>query len=165
MEVRVSRVCRTALAALVVAVLPFAFQTGPASAAAGLSRIGPNQAFVGLVNGKHNHATIEVICPGPTRTGHPLRGQTLDVHGGVDDLPGFTGSRANEIVATLPTTSVTFSVVFTHYDMPAPIPVSLVLPCGGKSQVIFSPVPTSRTAIADHVAVTFFSPAMGLGRA
>lgn len=152
-----SRVPHSALAlaaALAIAVIaPVAIAT--ATAAAGSGVIGPNQAFIGRVNGKHDHAKIEVLCPGPANTGHPTPGQTLVVHGGVDDLPGFTGSRAHEIVATLPTASSALSVAFSRYDTPAPIPTSLVLPCAGTAKVIFSPVPTSHTAIPDTVIVTF----------
>jgi hypothetical protein len=156
----VSRIRSSALATAALAVACIA-PLATAAAAGGLSGIGPNQAFIGLVNGKHDHATIEVICPGPTNTGHPAPGQTLAVHGGVDDLPGFTGSRAHQIVATLPTAAGALSVAFSRYDTPAPIPMSVVLPCGGTSKVVFSPVPTSHSAISDSVVVTFFSRTVG----
>ena len=68
--------------------------------------IGPNQSFVGLVNGSRSKAVIEMACFGPSRPGeygHPLAGQTLEVSpvGPVANPVawGFTGT-ARQIEAT-----------------------------------------------------------------
>src|SRR5271165_3243871 len=68
--------------------------------------IGPNQSFVGLVNGSRSNAVIEMACFGPSQPGeygHPLAGQTLEVNpvGAVANPVawGFTGT-ARQIEAT-----------------------------------------------------------------
>jgi len=135
-----------------------------AAAEATSAAIGPNQSFIGQVNGTHPKATIKVVCPGPVRpppfaqSGHPLADQTL----GVAPAPsttahtGFTGSRVKSITATfvLPVDAPTVPVTFTHYGS-QPIPTSLLLPCSGSAPVVFSPQPTSKTARSASVTVTY----------
>ena len=53
-----------------------------ATPAAAASPIGPNQHYIGLVNGKHSGAVIYVACPGPVipgRTSPPAGNQTVAV--------------------------------------------------------------------------------------
>ena len=126
--------------------------------------IGPNQAFIGLVNGKHPTATITVACPGPVRpppfgqTGHPLANQTLGVMRAPSTTAnsGFTGSRGTSIITlfVVPVDTPAVPVTFTHYGT-QPLPTSLLLPCSGSSPVVFSPKPTSKTARSASVMVTY----------
>ncbi|HXQ43784.1 MAG TPA: hypothetical protein VN816_04025 [Acidimicrobiales bacterium] len=119
----------------------------------------PRQFFVGTVNGLPADAVITVVCPGAADTGHALPGQTLEVDevGGTGAIPGFTGTKAKEIVATLAyAKSVTGSLAtFRRYGVAASFPTSLVLPCSGTGVVIFDPIPGSPTARAYEVGVTF----------
>jgi hypothetical protein len=135
-------------------------------AAASTAPIGPNESFIGLVNGHLSKATVEVFCPGPLRVGelgHPLSGQTLGV------LPpppstvppvrvGDTGSRGHSVVALfvvpLPPAVPPTTVTFTNYGT-EPLPTTSLLPCFGSGRVEFSPQPTSKTARSVSVIVTF----------
>lgn len=122
--------------------------------------IRPHQHFEGLVNGKTNHALIRTNCfspgPGPIPLfGHPLRGQTVEVVRDADS-DGFTGSAASQIDVYFPSPSLLNPpVVLRAYDVPATIPVSLVVPCFGTAKVQFLPTPTSPTAVTETVDVTF----------
>jgi len=129
-----------------------------ASAAANPVPIGPNQYFAGLVNGTHNRPVIYMICPGPTfpgQTGHPESGQNVSVTQTTALTAGFTGSLANSIVVTFPGPVSNTAITLKFYDTPAAIPTSLFLPCSGTGQVRYNPEPTSPTARADVVTVTF----------
>lgn len=126
--------------------------------------IGPNQAFIGLVNGTRPKATIKVVCPGPvrpppaTQTGHPVSGQTLAVTASRSTLTsvGRTGSRGTSISVTFvtPVDAPTVPVTFTRYGT-QPLPTSLLLPCSGSTPVVFSPQPTSKTARSSSVSTTY----------
>ena len=66
---------------------------GGVGSAAAQEPIGPNQHFLGLVNGSNDDPAVYVVCPGPVysgRTGPVAGGQTMSVarvkHGG-----GYTG--------------------------------------------------------------------------
>src|SRR5664279_696575 len=71
-------------------------------------RIGPNQIFVGLVNGSsgvRSHAQIRVACPGPVMPGettHPLAHQPLEVDppATIDTNVGHTGGLATPVSYT-----------------------------------------------------------------
>ena len=143
---------------LIVAAGVVAAATGLASPAFAGAPIGPNQSFLGEVNGKHAGAVVYVVCPGPAwfgRTGPPAGNQTYEVTPSPAGTgPGFTGSLGNSVVvhfADDPTTRT----MLNAYDTPAPIPTSLRLPCGGTGKVVFKPKPTSTTARRDVVAVTY----------
>ena len=139
--------------------------TGLVAASAGAAvppqgKVGPNQYFGGLVNGKNGDATPAVIrmaCFGalrPGQRGHPMAGQTVEVF-----LPevivvhhsGFTGKHGSSIVAFFgppppgpaPATPAASTVTFKRYGVAKPIPTSLLLPCSGTGTVYFSPLPTS----------------------
>ena len=123
-------------------------------------KVGPNQHFRGLVNGKNTAAQIKVACPGPAvvgRTTHPLAGQTLAVTQ-VASGGGFTGSSASAIYTTV--TSTLGSVAsFKVYDATQPIPTTLTVPCQGTGQIAFSTcfdvIPCTATAKPNVVTVTY----------
>jgi hypothetical protein len=117
----------------------------PASAVA----VGPHQSFAGLVNTRISDATIGVLCPGPTATGHPLPDQTVAVELVVPPITsteGYTGLDATSIVAWLnwPTPMAPPPPVkvaaFTGYGTAA-IPTSLTVPCSGTGVMTFVPTP------------------------
>ncbi|HEV2637618.1 MAG TPA: hypothetical protein VGX23_20870 [Actinocrinis sp.] len=131
--------------------------------------IGPNQSFVGVVNGKAANAVITMVCPGPItpgETGHPLAGQYVEVETVVPvaAADGFTGSSATHIDANFATpsaASVNPPVVFTSYFVKEAIPTTDVFPCSGSGAVTFVPLPTSTTARSFTVSVAFADVATG----
>jgi hypothetical protein len=138
--------------ALVIAGALVGLSAGPASAG---TPIGPNQYFAGLVNGRHSHATVTMICPGPARTGHPRANQPLEVLLTPTQVGGFTGSAATSIVASFAPSSVSQqTVTFKEYGVKQNIPTSFILPCGGTGPLIFSPQPFDHGR-ADVITVTF----------
>jgi hypothetical protein len=157
---------------LAVAALVGTVSAAPTVGAQSVTPVAPRQSFFGLVNGTHPTAVIKVFCPGPIRvgqTGHPVGGQTLGVRLGpastaVDS--GFTGSLGRAIVVTFvspvttpPTTNT--PITFRTYGT-QPLPTSLVTPCAGRLPVVFSPVPTSKTARSATVEVTYENIAVSL---
>jgi len=157
---RTTRLIGSTLAGILVLVA-----TGASASAEPASvTIGPEQAFIGLVNGTHPKATIKVVCPGPvlpppaTQTGHPLSGQTLGVmpEASTSTTTGWTGSRGRSIAVLFvtPVDAPTVPVTFTRYGTQA-LPTSLLLPCSGSTPVVFSPQPTSKTARSASVLVTY----------
>lgn len=63
---------------LVFAAAATAMFSGATAAMAQGAPIGPNQFFIGLVNGNHTNALIYMVCPGPSfsgQTGHPESGR------------------------------------------------------------------------------------------
>jgi hypothetical protein len=122
--------------------------------------IGPNQHYLGYVNGKHVHAIIRVVCPGPAggnRTGPPIEGQTLTVRRGSSG-GGDTGTFAHEIWAEFGKDAL-HVVGFASYNTPKAIPTGLRLPCGGTGTVTFTTcfgtLPCASNAKDDVVHVTF----------
>jgi hypothetical protein len=146
-------------AVLGAAVLGAAVPVALAGAQPAPVAVGPNQSFVGLVNGHPGKATIEVVCPGPLRVnqhGYALPGQTLGVESPSPVALGYTGTRADSIVAqflTPSTTAAGTTVTFTDYGN-QPLPTTVLLPCDGSSTVVFVPRPTSATARSSRVTVT-----------
>ncbi|MEA2591787.1 MAG: hypothetical protein QOD62_1618 [Actinomycetota bacterium] len=72
---------RRIVAGVVVTLSLFA-GAGGASAATPISKILPDQQFVGLVNGYTQNAPIRMACLGPVRPGqqgHPFAGQWAEV--------------------------------------------------------------------------------------
>jgi len=125
-----------------------------------ISKILPNQQFVGLVNGRTQGATINMACFGPItpgEQGHPFGGQWAEVlRAEAIATFGFTGSLGTSIVADFPGTSATPQrLTFSYYGVQDPIPTSFLLPCGGQAPVVFHPEPTSPTAKSFTVTVTF----------
>lgn len=151
------------LAALVLAataVPTAAFATGPIQDPV---KIGPDQPFIGLVNGKSSDATIVMACLGPItpgETGHPVGNQTVEVETAstVAATDGYTGSAGTQIDAlfSAPVSSnVNPPIEFTSYFVKELIPTTDVLPCSGSGVVSFVPLPTSATARGYAVSVTF----------
>jgi hypothetical protein len=159
---------RLVLAALTAAVLLVGVG---AAAAAGAPTptptlaIGPNQAFVGLVNGSTSKAVVRMSCFGPStlvgQLGHPLPGQTVEVlPSPAVTIGGFTG-QARQIeadaifVSPLASAAIPRIALFDFYGVPAPIPTSLLAPCWGSGRVLFTPVAGGPAARPSVVAVMF----------
>jgi hypothetical protein len=146
-----------------VCVLAAAIVLVAASAGAAIppqGKVGPNQYFGGLVNGKNDLAApvlIRMACFGavrPGQRGHPMAGQTVEVLRPeviVVHHSGFTGKNANRIVAffgpppptAVPPTPSASTVTFRKYGVNKAIPTSLLLPCSGTGTVYFVPLPMS----------------------
>lgn len=151
----------------------------PAASAAQISPslIGPKQLFDGQVNGVTSGAVIKVDCPvsfppPPTPvpessavplTGHPAAGQTVDV---VYVAPspvsnsntGFTGEVGDHVIVQFESgPTVGRIVTLSNYGVKVAIPTSLTLPCSGTGKVSFVPAPSSDTARAATVPVTYLS--------
>ena len=127
--------------------------------------IGPEQHFVGLVNGVDGSTAtakpvISVVCPGPAtagRTGPPVSGQTVAVHQ-VASGGGDTGSLAPALWAVFPN-DLLHVVGFSTYDTPGTVPTTLQLPCEGTGTVTFTacfgPVACAADAVDFTLTVTF----------
>jgi len=146
---------------LVMAVLG----SGNAAAGAAGPAIGPNQHYLGSVNGKHADAVIRVVCPGPaggTRTGPPTANQTVRVTR-VRAGGGYTGAQGHKVWAEFGNDKM-HVVGFARYGVTHPIPTTLRLPCQGKGTVrfttCFGTLPCSSTAKDDVVRVTFVNVAV-----
>jgi hypothetical protein len=134
--------------------------TAPVAGADAVVPIGPNQAFHGLVNGVHDNAQITMVCPGPVQpgqTGHPASNQTISVTQAPSSgaLAGYTGSLGTSVVASFVASSAAEGFTFTTYNVPQKLPTTMNLPCSGTGTLTFVPQPTSDTARADTVKVTF----------
>ena len=140
------------------------------AAAAPAVRVGPDQSFRALVNGRSGHPTpvpIMVGCAGPVRpgqTGHPVAGQTVEVVLGASTAvnAGFTGATATSIGVFFgpppPSTAAgTGLLTLARYAVARPVPTSMLVPCAGAGQVTFVPLPmsppTSRAAVVPVVYV------------
>lgn len=93
---------------VIVAVAVGALALCPGLAAAAVQKpvpIGPDQSFIGLVNGAGSNGVIRMGCFGPSRPaqmGHPLAGQSIEVRPSAITAaaPAFTG-KADQIDAVL----------------------------------------------------------------
>lgn len=143
----------------------FALPAAAAAAMAGLASptlaatpIRPNQSFLGQVNGSRSDAVVTVVCAGPIwpgRTGPPVSGQKVSVAlSPALAGPGYTGGVGTRVVVRFDD-DPTIPAVLRSYDTAAAIPTGLRLPCGGTGLVHFTPKPTSHTARADDVKVTY----------
>jgi hypothetical protein len=149
-----ARLMASAVAGFAVAGLAFA-----PGAAAAVTPIGPNQIFLGLVNGSSTKVKFDVVCPGAAKKGHPV-GDTVGVEKLQDPIPGFgrTGN-ASAITAKLEYVAGTLAVLepvakFTTYTT-KPVPSSVVTPCSGTGKMIFTPVKGGSGATSASVPVTF----------
>jgi hypothetical protein len=125
---------RSAVTALIAALAGLLLTTSTASA---VSNVGPNQQFVGVLNGKLSPAPLFVVCS----TGHVRGGQTVGVRLGSNPGPGgtsgFTGSAASRIGANMIMPRLAHLGDFSQYiDELLP---DIVLPCSGVSQIFFTP--------------------------
>jgi hypothetical protein len=125
--------------------------------------IGPDQNFVGLVNGDRDAATIKMACFGPTwpgRTGHPFGGQAVSAQRVLTSdgkLVGNTGKIGRQIGVVFGDSSGDGPVLLRAYGISAKIPTTLTLPCDGTGTVWFVPTPASLTARPAAVSVTYAS--------
>ena len=123
--------------------------------------IGPNQYFTGQVNGTSVDAVIQVGCFGPVvpgETGHPVGGQSVDVLPAAVSASsdtGYTGDSADHVLVGFDSTSTATITSLSEYAVKAAIPTGLELPCSGSGKVTFTPEPTSSTARAATVTVTY----------
>jgi hypothetical protein len=138
---------------VVVAAAAMVLGTGVGSAAA-QQPIGPNQHFLGLVNGSNDDPTVYVVCPGPIsngRTGPVAGGQTMSV-ANVAIGGGYTGLFSVVYAWFVPTATPTpvasptpvgppTQLKFTEYGVPQSIPTSVRVPCDGTGEVEFSSCP------------------------
>ena len=132
--------------------------SGIAGASGG--RIGANQHFIGLVNGKHSGAVIYTVCPGPGgpgMSGHVAGNQTVEVQRVVKG-GGDTGSTGILVYGYLPGAPPAITQL-KRYGTPGAIPTSAMVPCQGNGVVYFSACPLPRPcgagAKTDDVAVRF----------
>jgi hypothetical protein len=144
------------LARVAVVAVAFLAATFGSDVALASSPIGPNQHFVGLINGKHRDAVIYTVCPGPaTGNGPPQSGQTVAVRR-VTSGGGDTGAGASVIYARITPTTI---VSMKRYGGAVAIPTSASVPCQGSGTVTFStcplPQPCGAGAEVDNVAVKF----------
>jgi hypothetical protein len=156
-------------AAATSATVLLALAVTPAMAAPAPARapvpIGHRQFFEGLVNKHDVHASLHVACAGPSSTGHPRRGQTVEVEMVVPPTvadQGYTGARARRIRAWLawPAAAAAAPVhvaTFTRYGVALRIPASLTVPCSGTGRMVFVPAPGSKSARRAFVKIAFKS--------
>jgi hypothetical protein len=149
---------------IAAAVLVMLLVGSTSAAATTRGPVGPDQAFVGRVNGSFHRAEIAMACFGPVypgETAHPRPGQTLEVLSPLPPTavgpihPGNTGSSATRIVAVLRGDPPVVLARFTDYFQTKSIPTSVELPCAGAGVVRFVPKPTSSTAEPAWVSVSF----------
>jgi hypothetical protein len=140
--------------AALIAALAVVAVSSAGAAGAGAAAVRPNQHFVGIVNGNHTAAFVYVVCPGPAvgQTGHPAGGQYVAAIR-VANGSGSTGGGSSLTVRFADDPSAAVSL--TAYGVARTIPQQLSLPCSGTGTVTFTPVPTSTTAVADSVTVTY----------
>jgi opacity protein-like surface antigen len=157
--IRLSSIRRPRLLAGAVTAIALAGLANAAGAAAAVTPIGPNQIFLGQVNGSSTKVNFDVVCPGPANMGHPAD-DTVGVIKLQDPIPGFgrTGN-ASAIAAKLEYTVGTLAVLepvakFTTYTT-KPVPSSVVTPCSGTGKMIFAPVKGGSGAKSASVPVTF----------
>jgi hypothetical protein len=132
----------------------------PGAAVAAPTPIGPNQIFIGQVNGSSAAVDFDVVCPGPANTTGHASGDTVGVVKLQDPIPGFgrTGN-ASAIAAKLMYTKGTVSVLepvakFTAYTTKA-VPKTVTAPCSGTGTMVFTPVNGGSGATPSSVPVTF----------
>jgi hypothetical protein len=149
-----ARLVASAVAGFAVAGLAFA-----PGAAAAATPIGPNQIFLGQVNGSATTVKFDVVCAGAAKNGHPV-GDKVGVEKLQDPIPGFgrTG-KASAISAKLEYVVGTLAVLepvtkFTTYTTKA-VPTSVVTPCSGTGDMIFTPIKGGSGATSASVRVTF----------
>lgn len=112
--------------------------------------IGPDQHFIGLVNGSNNDAAVYTVCGGPIspgRTGPVASGQTMSV-AEVASGGGYTGPFSQiyawfvpSAPSPAPASAAPTMLKFSTYGDPQTIPTAIRVPCYGSGQVEFSPCP------------------------
>lgn len=132
---------RTLTAAGLAAIVVLMLSAGAASAQ---TPIGPNQHFIGLVNGSRARPVVETVCPGPARagrTGPVAGGQTMSV-ARVAHARGFTGPLSQIYAWFVPRAGkMPTTLTFATYGTPQDIPTTVQVPCDGRGRVEFSSCP------------------------
>jgi hypothetical protein len=154
---------RSVARSVAVAVAIIAFVGAGGGAALAQTPIGPQQHFVGMVNGQEGSAVVYTVCPGPVtehRTGPVQKGQTMAVaeaaHG-----HGDTGlfSQIYSWFQPVPAGTRPVTLTFKQYGEPQGIPRSVRVPCSGKGEAVFSSCPYLAPCAAgfiwDTLKVTF----------
>lgn len=154
------------VAALAVLGGTVGLSTATAAQATAIVPIQPHQAFVGQVNGATIGAVVTVGCFGPVSAnsvGHPISGQSVSVEQVSGSTPakatvGYTGESADHVLVGFSnSTSAAATTEIKAYDVAVPIPQDIYVPCFGAGTVGFVPGPTSPSAQAATVDVTFVS--------
>ncbi len=143
---------------------------GASSSLAGASPapVRPGQIFNGFVNGQPAQATVHVACPPnhrPGTLGHPAPGQTVEAQRSVDQQPaGYTGA-GHRISVDLhlqhPVPHVMHLAYLSAYGVNMPISTSILVPCNGEGDAVFSTVNGGPTAQSLTVHVMLVSPSTG----
>ncbi|MGO9196793.1 MAG: hypothetical protein ACLQK4_06665 [Acidimicrobiales bacterium] len=128
------------------------------------NKIGPNQWFAGMVNGKFDNVQVKVVCPISGKNGRALSGQTLSVTEpqviAIND--GYTGSKGHSIAALLgPSATSSVTIVWGRYNVLRKFPTNIPVPCSGTGTVLFIPSPASKTSSAASVTVSYANVAAG----
>lgn len=147
------------LLAVVFASATLALGAGAASAQV---PVGPDQHFIGLVNGSNTSVVVYTVCPGPVgrgREGPVAGGQTMSV-AEVARGHGYTGPFSQVYSWFVPRHDQTpVELTFTTYGDPQPIPGSVRVPCSGPGRAEFSScpylAPCASGWIPTYVRVTF----------
>jgi hypothetical protein len=139
-----------------LAAVALALGSGTAQAA---TPIGPNQIFLGEVNGSSAPVNFDVVCPGVANIGHAF-GDTVGVVKLQDPIPGFgrTGnatSIAADLIYTIGTVTVVEPITtFTTYTT-TPVSSSVSAPCSGTGTMVFTPVNGGSGSTPAAVTVRF----------
>jgi hypothetical protein len=118
---------------------------GGTTSANGQTPIGPNQHFIGLVNGSNvDGVVVYTVCPGPAslgRIGPVAGGQTMSV-AQVKNGDGYTGPLSQVYAWFAPAPGQTPTMrKFTEYGVPQDVPGTVRVPCEGNGQAEFSSCP------------------------
>jgi hypothetical protein len=154
------------LVTLTLALSTFGLTSGALASSAGPTKVGPHQYFAGMINGKVQNATVEVVCPPSGAVGRALPGQTISVTlaAVIATSSGYTGSKAHAIQVNIgPAATPVPTVLFTSYNQISPFPTDVPVPCAGTEVVAFSPVPSSKRAKAATVTVSYVNVSTGSG--
>lgn len=126
--------------------------------------IGPDQHFIGLVNGSNvDGVVVYTVCPGPIypgRMGPVAGGQTMAV-AQVASGGGYTGPLSQVYSWFVPAASAQTpqQLKFTEYGVPQDIPNTVKVPCDGSGEAEFSSCPYLAPCvygfIPDYVKVRF----------
>ncbi len=154
---------RSAARSAVAASAIIAFACAGGVAAAAQTPIGPQQRFVGIVNGDEGSVVVDTVCPGPAgghRTGPVESGQTMSValtargHG---DTGPF--SRIYSWFQPVRGKAKPVTLTFRKYGKSQEIPSSVRVPCSGMGKAVFSScpylAPCAAGFIPDTLSVTF----------
>jgi len=133
---------RTLTAAVIAALVLITLSAGIASAQ---MQIGPNEHFIGFVNGSRARPVVLTVCPGPARRGRMgavVGGQSMLV-AEVTHARGFTGPLSQVYAWFVPRRGekTPTMLTFSTYGEPQDIPTTVRVPCGGRGRVEFSSCP------------------------